>query len=454
MKFARDFRDTLASQDFPVHWVEQAIPYGQLKKCLKKVQRELHDLGLDPETLKSLTDPENTSPVALNYRLNTTGDGHSVRPILTVDVHLKDGVVVDASLTSTSRKFLEKLAVEVDAGRRRVSNDDRYKDVSDEPHLPSQVTENHSAAEEVALEVGGHHETIEVPLVFDNEFFDILQSDVNNIDALQASERRNMTNEIQELRQEIGQVSQPSRFSKTDLARWRQIFELYLDAEVFFATNEQDHGARSSQAALKKLQWFQQEVETRQLARCFKLRASQQAFTRFVQLNSNLLKNLQFQELNQLAVLKILKKFDKRTSLGVSKRFRLAVQPHMLMTGSIGKDVCAQLSQDLVTVVPQLTDYLCPICFAVAYRPVRLDCQHIFCIRCVVHIQRRRERYCPLCRADVVMQASGCNLDNELGRYMRKYFAKEVKEKERSDDIERGMEEYGQTYNHKECIIM
>jgi E3 ubiquitin-protein ligase BAH len=46
------------------------------------------------------------------------------------------------------------------------------------------------------------------------------------------------------------------------------------------------------------------------------------------------------------------------------------------------------------------------------------------------------------------------NLDNELGRYMRKYFAEEVKEKERSDDIERGMEDYGPTYNHKECTIM
>jgi E3 ubiquitin-protein ligase BAH len=46
------------------------------------------------------------------------------------------------------------------------------------------------------------------------------------------------------------------------------------------------------------------------------------------------------------------------------------------------------------------------------------------------------------------------NLDHDLGRYMRKYFAKEVKEKARSDDVERGMEEYGPTYNHKECILM
>lgn len=89
MKFAHDFKETLASQgvsrslspwtaiastksvvaDFPPHWVKQAIPYGQLKKCLKKVQRELQDLGLDPETLRALLNHKNTSPVALRYKL-------------------------------------------------------------------------------------------------------------------------------------------------------------------------------------------------------------------------------------------------------------------------------------------------------------------------------------------------------------------------------------------------
>jgi E3 ubiquitin-protein ligase BAH len=98
--------------------------------------------------------------------------------------------------------------------------------------------------------------------------------------------------------------------------------------------------------------------------------------------------------------------FDKRTSLGVSQTFRSAIQSEGLLSRDIAKDICAQMSQELVTVVPQLNDYLCPVCFSVAYRPVRLDCQHVFCIRCVVKIQRKNERHCPLCRADVVMTAS------------------------------------------------
>lgn len=151
------------------------------------------------------------------------------------------------------------------------------------------------------------YETIEVPLVFDSEFFDILQSDVNKIDALQAEEQKQLVSEVVELGKEVGAVSKPTRLSKNDLARWRQIFELYLDANVFFATNEQDHGARSSQKAVKQLQWFQTEVSKRGLAKHFKIQESQQAYSRFLQLNLSLLKNLQFQELNKLAVSKILK---------------------------------------------------------------------------------------------------------------------------------------------------
>lgn len=120
----------------------------------------------------------------------------------------------------------------------------------------------------------------------------------------------------------------------------------------------------------------------------------------------------------------------------------------------MARDICAQVSSELVSQVPQLNDYLCPVCFAIAYRPVRLSCQHVFCIRCIVKIQRRREKHCPLCRADVVLDATADNLDTELDRYMRKYFRKEVDEKARANDIERGVEDYGPGYKHQECILM
>lgn len=227
-----------------------------------------------------------------------------VRPTLTVDVHLKDGVVIDASLTPTSRRFLEKIATEI-AQNRRQSSVDTVISETDMPATSQELLDND--AFERQKRSPGVYETIEVPLVFDSQFFEMLQSDVENIDALQADEQKSMSEEIIELRREISGVSKPTRFSKTDLSQWRHIFELYLDAEVFFATTERNHGARSSQAALKQLQWFQGEIDKRRLAQGFKLRESQMAFARFLNLNAILLKNLQFQELNRLAVVKILK---------------------------------------------------------------------------------------------------------------------------------------------------
>lgn len=54
----------------------------------------------------------------------------------------------------------------------------------------------------------------------------------------------------------------------------------------------------------------------------------------------------------------------------------------------------------------------------------------------------------------MVLKASAMNLDYELQKYMKKYFAKEVKEKARANEIERGIEDYGPGYVHQECCIM
>ncbi|KAF5677267.1 ring finger [Fusarium heterosporum] len=507
MKFGHDFKETLRAQDFPAHWVDHAIPYSQLKKCLKKVARELHEFGLDPETLRELLNPDATSPVALKYKLNDGTDSH-LRPKLTVQVHLQDGVPVDASLAPNTRDFLNKIAINLPqnqwtntnhlttspslhAVEKAVTSDpvvetttavapaietvDALADeantklvialaANEKLHVNENSTNLSEASNDGPTEVAstsptidaiaGTYEIIEVPLVFDAEFFEMLQNDVNHLDALQTEEEKTMTAEIVALGKEVEQVVKPKRFSKTDLARWRQIFELYLDAEVFFATHEQDHGERTSQVALRQLQWFQDQVAKQKLVQDFKLPESKTAFTRFINLNASLLKNMQFQELNRTAVTKILKKFDKRTALGVARKFPTVVHSDKLLAGTIARDVCAQMSQELVSKVPQLNDYLCPVCFSVAYMPVRLDCQHIFCIRCVIKIQRRKEKHCPLCRADVVLKASAMNLDYELQKYMKKYFAKEVKEKERANEIERGIEDYGPGYVHQECCIM
>lgn len=132
MKFAHEFKEALVKEGFPRHWVESAIPYGQLKKCIKKVESELKALGLDSATLAQLM-PETTNHsetqlqngVAFQYDfkgdydelffpynlLLTSGAGEKVlRPKLTLFIRLEDGLAVDATLSTDTREFLKLLA--------------------------------------------------------------------------------------------------------------------------------------------------------------------------------------------------------------------------------------------------------------------------------------------------------------------------------------------------------
>ncbi|CAN8104964.1 unnamed protein product [Discula destructiva] len=445
MKFAHEFKETLEREDFPDHWRAAAIPYSQLKKCLKKVQRELESLGLDRRTLQHLLAEQtilpNGDPMPLaRYNLDQASS-KSLRPRLSVFVHLQHGQVIDAALSPASRSFLQKLSGQPSSSPAL------------SPSRPDTVSQSSDGQLHAPSDPG--LERIEIPLVFDGEFFNILQTDVDSLSALQQQEETSLETDIKSLGTELSVVAQPPRkFAKTDINRWREIFELYLDAQVFFSSHEIDHGSRNSVQAVKQLVWFQKEVQNRDLLQQFKVPSSRQAFNRFLHINAILLKNLKFQELNKIALTKILKKFDKRTSLGASTSFRAAVRSQRLLAGSVAKKLCAQLSQEVVSVVPRVEDYYCPICFSIAWYPVRLKCSHLFCVRCVIKMQRENKKSCPLCRDEVVMQADLDNIDEQLKRYMRQYFRKETDEKQRANEIESGREMFGDEYRYSKCAVM
>ena len=72
MKFAHEYESALISEGFPNHWVLSAIAYRQLKKCIKKVERELSSIGLDASTLRQLwqsIDHPLSSRVHFQYKL-------------------------------------------------------------------------------------------------------------------------------------------------------------------------------------------------------------------------------------------------------------------------------------------------------------------------------------------------------------------------------------------------
>ncbi|KAL2170386.1 hypothetical protein VTG60DRAFT_4872 [Thermothelomyces hinnuleus] len=434
MKFGHAFQEALAADSYPQHWVEKAVPYRQLKKILGKVREELITNGYAPDTLQQLLTEHNAE-----YRLETDAF-HLLRPKLVVRPSLSgEQVPKTKSLSEVTSTTLSDCA---------------------DCHSPELDVSQNGAS--VVVGGGGDDDGwVEIPLSSDARFFGLLQADLTELDTLQAKERQLMNDKISILGNEIAEVAKPrkglAKFSKSDLYRWREIFELYLAAQVFFSTSEAASGLRKSEKARQQLVWFQEEVKKRQLLQKFKIESSATAYAHFLALNATLLQNLQFQELNQTAITKIIKKFDKRTSLGVKRTFPKMMYPAQFISEAISKDVCAQLAREVVNQVPQVVDYTCTICLSICWLPIRLDCTHLFCIRCMIKMQNQNKRYCPLCRADVIQRANETHIDEQLVRYLERWFPKETKEKQAYNELERRRELLGDVYVGEEppqCVVM
>lgn len=235
-----------------------------------------------------------------------------MRPQLTVNIHTQDNVLVDASLSEETKVFLRTLTtshdIAVDLETGTTAGDE------------SQANSSRPATGGSERSEGKSYSHFEVPLIYDGEFFNILLNNVIKLDTLQATEERTMSSEIVTLGHEIARLSKPRPVAKNDLKKWREIFQLYLDAGVFFSTRDEDHGYRDNRRAAKQLTWFRSEMERLDHARGFRLRESRVALERFLQLNVDLLRNLHFQEINRLAVTKILKSMHKPYHVVLGRR--------------------------------------------------------------------------------------------------------------------------------------
>ncbi|CAK7222251.1 hypothetical protein SBRCBS47491_004802 [Sporothrix bragantina] len=499
MKFAREFKAALKSGDYPEEWCQAAIPYPTLKKCLNKIRAEFQDMGLDADTLRQLLAAQAVSergdqiPLA-KYKFDVSDS--AVQTHFTIFVDLEDGVVVDASLSPASRAFIEKQA---NIRRSSLASNDQVSGASGKPPVPDMIVDDSDEeddsgppsslssppGERQRIEPRTHHKSFqrfEVSLTADSEFFDLIYRDMAELERIGHAEQVAITAEVVALGEEVSAVAQPERKKRlwfggggsdaksgthstavahhkyaSDLSRWRELFELYLDAQVFFSTRERDHGkARTSVQASKQLDWFQDQVKKRGLLQHFQLPESMAAYQHFLLLNKRLYLNLRFRELNQTAQAKILKKFDKVTALGVSRTFpdALSRRNHDLLVEGMARDVCARIAEDVIAVVPRLEDYTCPVCLSLAWLPVRLKCRHVFCVRCVIKMQRENQKFCPMCRGEVVMQADLDNLDFELEKFLKRYFRAEAKEKQKANEMERGQELFGENYKPTSCILM
>lgn len=122
----------------------------------------------------------------------------------------------------------------------------------------------------------------------------------------------------------MGQVG--SGDGHSDLYAWREVFTLWIEAEIFESSAERNRGERGIEEAERRLKAFAGEVTRRGLGdrRTLKSRESRAALNTFLQLNLTLLDLKKFQTANIKAARKILKKHDKRTSTPVQTWLSLA----------------------------------------------------------------------------------------------------------------------------------
>ncbi|KAK3044525.1 hypothetical protein LTS18_001033, partial [Coniosporium uncinatum] len=334
------------------------------------------------------------------------------------------GQPVDASLAPETKNYLHQLALS------QKFSDVRITEVKQDsiPQPQPLASSERRGSRPITM--------IDIPLRSDSEFFNVLQNELSGLAALQKDEEQKLNREVNSLTTIVAKTTDPASKSKKslhDLALWRQIFDLYINTNIFFSATERYHGANTFDDALARYHKFSGTLKNTPPLTRFKRAESAAALDQFLRLNVSLLQSLKFQQINTTAMHKILKKFDKRTALGVQPTFPALLSP-TLTSASVAKSVSASLQSTLLATIPRLDDYSCLLCTLLAWRPIRLRCGHLFCIRCLIELQRRSEDRCPLCRENVVLEADSFSIDRETVAYLMRWFPAEVKERQRENE--------------------
>ncbi|EXJ56311.1 uncharacterized protein A1O5_12578, partial [Cladophialophora psammophila CBS 110553] len=262
-------------------------------------------------------------------------------------------------------------------------------------------------------------------LAVTGEIFQVLQQDLTGLDQLYQSMRTHLQDEIVQLGKGLRALCKgKSRRSRREIKTRRKVFEPYSEAEVFLSSREANAGTRDAGHAQKQYQLFAWSLAA-EPDKLLKLRReSLSLLGRFIRMNEDLLRIKKFQELSQTALADILKTFKNRFPLHA--HLTSSLTPSLFIEQDPATALSFTISKEVLSIIPQLSDYLCPICFSVSYKPVRLRCRHLFCIRCMVILQRQRRDPCPLRREEVVLEATSDNIDEELRKFMEANFKAEV----------------------------
>lgn len=320
MKFGHVFKQSLRNEGFPPEWVDSAISYSQLKKCIKRLTDELRQVGLDPATLsKLLKHVEHYNATAghvddqerpFEYILNSSHE-NSVSPKSRTAFHPKllfyvneaTGEIHSAQLDQETKRKLQMLAVETGMTQMRVFDDTVPLGSSKATH-----TQNPAGATIDGSSNRPGYRTVKVPITSDTEFFTRLTSEVSGLEKLQEREEKRMNIKIADLGRQVARLTDPDhRANRKMLTAWRQVFQMYVEEGIFFGTTERDHKSHNADKSMQRLAEFSNKVARAGLVEQMKKKDNLKALNAFMHINREILQGLRFGEINHSAMLKILK---------------------------------------------------------------------------------------------------------------------------------------------------
>ncbi|ORX53358.1 hypothetical protein BCR36DRAFT_24993 [Piromyces finnis] len=275
--------------------------------------------------------------------------------------------------------------------------------------------------------------SLKVLLEADAQFLNELAASLSQLSSFQEEYKKIFETKINIMANILSEVSSPNM---KDTYRWRELLALYCDSMIWKYRGKD----RAPDEVIEQLKLF--EIKAAKIGKKFKTKKSQTLLKEFIQLNHDIVAIKRFYELNQTAVYKILKKHDKRTHLLASEGFPKFACDETFFKDNIVRSLVYQISSRLLTVIPNPEEYFCPICREISYKPIRLDCGHLFCLRCLMKAKRLNVRDCPICRKkDVIYNANRNNLDDKLMIKLKKEFPREVKIKMIDSRNEKAREE-------------
>jgi hypothetical protein len=489
MHFSKTYSQLLLT--LPPELRENAIQYRQLKKLINQLVQELSSLGLSPIVLQQLLEQQNPASLTAQIeeirqqcdRVSDSDDSDDHQQHATV---VYEFIATSSNIEPRLRLSIKRPtdAADISSGHTTIPHS-----ILEALQLHSRALESNTTLLDISFSSKNTHDLI-IPLQSDTAFFQLLNTALASLAEHLNTVHGGFTSTLQSLAYAISATARPTSSSaprsfstysmaadnaatlrpssgsrNTDLYSWREIFQMYVEGEIFESVGERTRGERSVEETEARMKRFEESMQENRSK--LKLAGSKDALDVFMRMNFFILDLKRFQFANTEATRKILKKHTKRTALSIPSHLlslwngplpalpppaELALLPQPPV--SLPRLLVQAIGEILLPIVPHVDDYACLICTSLAFKPIRLGCSHLFCVRCLVKLQKLGKANCPICRAPTVLKADRTNVDYALLNFMADWFPLESRVKLSANEREAAKEELEELGLTGGCRVM